>query len=171
MTQPPSSQGDPTACRGESASWLRPWIEPGAQPKQPPPPRSPCPPARRARGGRGGSGRQPDTTNEADAPLVRPFIVTGGRTRPLHSGLRLETMLVAAPGAESAKLQFEQRRIVDMTRRAVSLAEVAAGLAMPVGVVRVLVSDLYYANLIKLVAPHELSVDVIERIRDLVRAL
>jgi hypothetical protein len=163
MTQPPSSPGDPTAPRGESRSWLRPWIEPGAQP---PPPRPAGPPARRPAGGRAA-----DTTNEADASLVRPFIVTGGRTRPLHSGLRLETMLVAAPGAESAKLQFEQRRIIDMTRRAVSLAEVAAGLAMPVGVVRVLVSDLYYANLIKLVEPHVLSVDVIERIRDLVRAL
>lgn len=171
MTQPPLSPGDPTARRGESGSWLRPWIEPGAPPKQPPPPRSPGPPPRPAGGTGGRGGRQPDTANEADASLVRPFIVTGGRTRPLHNGLRLETMLLAAPGAEAAKLQFEQRRIVDMTRGAVSLAEVAAGLAMPVGVVRVLVSDLYYANLIKLVEPHVLSVDVIERIRDLVRAL
>jgi Protein of unknown function (DUF742) len=53
----------------------------------------------------------------------------------------------------------------------VSLAEVAAALAIPIGVARVLASDLHHGNLIRLLEPHELSVDIIERIRDIVRAL
>jgi hypothetical protein len=102
---------------------------------------------------------------------VRPFVVTGGRTRPLHDGLRLESLVLTTAKASTAALRFEQRRLVELARRAISLAEVAARLAVPVGVARVLVSDLHQDELVTIVEPHELSHDVIERIRDLVKAL
>jgi hypothetical protein len=108
---------------------------------------------------------------DTDVAQVRPFIVTGGRTQPLHDGMRIESLLLATPAALSAPLRFEQRRIIELAQRAVSLAEVAAALAIPIGVARVLASDLHHSNLIRLLEPHELSVDVIERIRDLVRVL
>jgi hypothetical protein len=108
---------------------------------------------------------------DTDVARVRPFIVTGGRTRPRHDGMRIESLLLATPAALSAPLRFEQRRIVELAQRAVSLAEVAAALAIPIGVARVLASDLHHGNLIRLLEPHELSVDIIERIRDIVRAL
>lgn len=107
----------------------------------------------------------------SDAARVRPFVVTGGRTQPTYTGLKLETLLQAMPTARSASLRFEERRIIELAQRPVSLAEVAAQLAVPVGVAKVLASDLYYGNHVRLLEPHELSVDVIERIRDLVRAL
>jgi hypothetical protein len=106
-----------------------------------------------------------------DGAFVRPFIVTRGRTRPLHDGLRIETLVQAQPAALSAPLQFEQRQIVELAQRPVSLAEVAARLGVPIGVARVLVADLYTGNYISLHEPTELPVHVIERIRDLVRAL
>jgi hypothetical protein len=110
-------------------------------------------------------------SHDADGVFVRPFIVTGGRTRPLHDGLRLETLIEALPAALSAPLQFEQRQIVELAQRPVSVAEVAARIGVPLGVARVLIADLYTGKYISLHEPHELPVHVIERIRDLVRAL
>ena len=109
--------------------------------------------------------------DEDDGAFVRPFIVTRGRTQPLHDGLRIETLIKALPAALSAPLQFEQRQIVELAQRPVSLAEVAARLGVPIGVARVLIADLYTGKYISLHEPTELPVHVIERIRDLVRAL
>ena len=116
---------------------------------------------------------RPATAEEQgdDGAFVRPFIVTRGRTRPLHDGLRIETLVQALPAALSAPLQFEQRQIVELAQRPVSLAEVAARLGVPIGVARVLIADLYTGRYISLHEPTELPVHVIERIRDLVRAL
>jgi hypothetical protein len=109
--------------------------------------------------------------DDGDDAFIRPFIVTGGRTRPLHDGLRIETLAWATPAALSAPLRFEQRAIVELAQRPISIAEVAARLGVPLGVARVLVADLYTDNRITLHEPTELPVHVIERIRDLVRAL
>jgi len=109
--------------------------------------------------------------DDDDGGFIRPFIVTGGRTRPLHDGLRIETLVRATPAALTAPLRFEQRAIVELAQRPISVAEVAARLGVPLGVARVLIADLYTDNQITLHEPAELPVDVIERIRDLVRAL
>ena len=113
----------------------------------------------------------PPVQDEDDGVFVRPFIVTRGRTRPLHDGLRIETLVEARPAALSAPLHFEQRQIVELAQHPVSLAEVAARLGVPIGVARVLVADLYTGKYVSLHEPTELPVHVIERIRDLVRAL
>jgi hypothetical protein len=109
--------------------------------------------------------------DDADGVFVRPFMVTRGRTQPLHDGLKIETLVRAQPSALSAPLQFEQRQIVELAQRAVSLAEIAAILGVPIGVARVLIADLFTGRYISLHEPTELPVHVIERIRDLVRAL
>ena len=103
--------------------------------------------------------------------FVRPFIVTGGRTRPLHDGLRIETLVIATTTALTAPLHFEQRQIVQWCRTPISLAEVAALIGVPLGVARVLVADLYTDNLVELREPKQVPEHVLERIRDLVRAL
>jgi Protein of unknown function (DUF742) len=110
-------------------------------------------------------------TREADGAFVRPFVVTGGRTRPLTADLRIETLVQAEPGTLSAPLRFEQHQIVEVAQRPVSVAEVAARLDVPLGVARVLIADLFEARYVSLHAPTDLPVHVIERIRDLVRAL
>ncbi|NYF56692.1 DUF742 domain-containing protein [Micromonospora purpureochromogenes] len=108
---------------------------------------------------------------DGDDRLVRPFLVTGGRTRPLQDGLRVETMVHAAPAAMYAPLKFELRHIVELCQTPRSIAEIAAALGVPLGVARVLVADLVVGNLVWCDEPAEIPIHVIERIRDRVRAL
>ncbi len=80
-------------------------------------------------------------------PVVRPYAVTGGRTEPADGEvLDLLAVVVAtgqvASGGETATLTPEHRRILGLCKRQVTLADIAADTALPVGVVRVLVADL-----------------------------
>lgn len=83
-------------------------------------------------------------------PVVRPYTLTGGRSRPITGGLSLLTHVEAlyAPDADLINLQPEHRAILIMTRTALSMAEIAARLDLPVGVVRVLIGDLLHENLV-----------------------
>lgn len=108
---------------------------------------------------------------QADSTLVRPFLVTGGRTRPLQDGLRIETLISARPAALSAPLRFELRRIVELCQAPLSVAEIAVRLQVPLGVARVLVADLISGGYATSAQSAEIPIDVIERIRDRVRAL
>ncbi|AJE82374.1 MULTISPECIES: DUF742 domain-containing protein [Streptomyces] len=82
---------------------------------------------------------------------VRPYSLTQGRTRFGHV-LLVETFVAAleAPperpelvrGDLSTRVMPEMRAIVALCRRMRTVAEVAALLKMPLGVVRVLLSDL-----------------------------
>lgn len=103
--------------------------------------------------------------------VVRPFLLTGGRTRPIQDGLRVESMIVTAPGGLYAPLRFERRAIVRRCHQPCSLAEVASSLRLPLGVVTVLVADLLDEGLLDQAPSDELPIDVLERIRDCVRAL
>ncbi|MEV1287706.1 DUF742 domain-containing protein [Micromonospora sp. NPDC049679] len=113
----------------------------------------------------------PSPVSPADELVVRPFLLTGGRTRPVKDGLRVETMLSAQPAALSAPLRFEARRIVELCQRSMSIADVAVALHVPLGVVRVLVADLVVDGYVHCAEQGELSIEMIERIRDRVRAL
>ncbi|MGW1891155.1 DUF742 domain-containing protein [Streptomyces sp. NPDC002004] len=82
---------------------------------------------------------------------VRPYSLTGGRTRFGHV-LLVETFVAAidAPaerrelpkGSLTTRVMPELRAIVELCRRMRTVAEIAALLSMPLGVVRVLLSDL-----------------------------
>ena len=85
------------------------------------------------------------------AARVRPYSLTGGRTRFGHV-LLVETFVAAldAPeerkeltnGSLSTRVMPEMLAIVELCRRMRTVAEIAALLKMPLGVVRVLLSDL-----------------------------
>ncbi|MFE3166328.1 DUF742 domain-containing protein [Streptomyces sp. NPDC059224] len=82
-------------------------------------------------------------------PLVRPYAMTGGRTRPGPTGVRFDlialvTLDPGAPGADGdTALGPEHRALIDLCRvETQSVAELAAGADLPVGVVRVLLGDL-----------------------------
>jgi hypothetical protein len=85
-------------------------------------------------------------TGPDDGPRVVPvYALTGGRTRSAGRDLPWETLVTSTPAGLAAlgRLRFEQAHIIRMCRRPVSVAEVSANLGVPVGVARVLVSDLY----------------------------
>ncbi|WP_069772306.1 DUF742 domain-containing protein [Streptomyces sp. LUP30] len=85
--------------------------------------------------------------NEA-GPLVRPYAMTGGRTQPGPTGVRFDlialvTLDPGAPGTDGMALGPEHRTLVGLCRTETqSVAELAAGADLPVGVVRVLLGDL-----------------------------
>jgi hypothetical protein len=107
-----------------------------------------------------------------DDPILRPFMLTGGRTQPMQDGLRIETQLYSAPAALSAPLRFESRRIVELCQAPRSIADLASVLVAPLGVIRVIVADLITEGLVLVDdGPREFSTTLIERIRDRVRAL
>jgi hypothetical protein len=98
----------------------------------------------------------------ADDMVIRPFLLTGGRTRPVQEGLRVETLIHARPPRAAAILRFEHQQIVELCREPTSLAEISAAL---------LVSDLVADGSVVVTEREELSIQLIERIRDRVRAL
>ena len=85
-----------------------------------------------------------DASDESEAAFVRPYTVTGGRTRSSSPVLPLEALVESLAGAgRAAPTTQEKRRIVQLTAREyLSVAELSAHLRLPVGVVRVLVGDL-----------------------------
>lgn len=76
-------------------------------------------------------------------PVVRPYAVTGGRTEPADGEvLDLLALLVLSGQDPAAELTPEHRRIIALCERPARLADIASDLRLPVGVVRVLISDL-----------------------------
>ncbi|MFE5818870.1 DUF742 domain-containing protein [Streptomyces sp. NPDC056479] len=82
-------------------------------------------------------------------PLVRPYAMTGGRTKPGPTGIRFDlialvTLSASASGADDDRaLGPEHRALIELCRpETQSVAELAAGADLPVGVVRVLLGDL-----------------------------
>ena len=85
----------------------------------------------------------------------RPYTVTGGRTRPAHDDLELETLVQTATGIDEqlAGLGREQRSIVVLCREVVSVAEISARLGLLLGVTRVIVGDMALQGLVLLHRP------------------
>ena len=82
-------------------------------------------------------------------PLVRPYAMTGGRTQPGPTGVRFDLIALVSldTGAphvdDDTALGPEHRALLDLCRAETqSVAELAAGADLPVGVVRVLLGDL-----------------------------
>jgi Protein of unknown function (DUF742) len=74
---------------------------------------------------------------------VRPYAMTGGRTRPTDQDLELEALVATtAMGQQAPRQTVEQRAIAVLCHDVVSVAEVAARLHLPIGVARVLVGDM-----------------------------
>jgi uncharacterized protein DUF742 len=83
--------------------------------------------------------------------LVRPYTVTGGRTRPRYD-LAIEALVSAAPypPRDVSTLTPEYRAIIDICRSWRSVAEVSALLRLPLGVARVLIADMAHEGLLRL---------------------
>jgi DNA-directed RNA polymerase specialized sigma24 family protein len=77
-------------------------------------------------------------------PLVRPFAVTRGRAGKNIHRLDLLTLVMAArTEADTAGLDREYREILELcSRRALSVAEIAAHMNLLLAAVKVLISDL-----------------------------
>jgi hypothetical protein len=85
----------------------------------------------------------PEDEAEEDTYAVRPYAVVGGRTRTTTTHLPVETLVQSFGGHDDVSLTPERRRILELTaNQFLSVAELSAHVHLPVGVVRILVSDL-----------------------------
>ncbi|HEY2579256.1 MAG TPA: DUF742 domain-containing protein [Streptosporangiaceae bacterium] len=77
-------------------------------------------------------------------PVVRPYAVTRGRTRPRTEQFDLICVVVATgmPPPDTVWLGPEQMHVLGLCRRPITIADVASDIDLPLGVVRVLLSDL-----------------------------
>ena len=77
-------------------------------------------------------------------PFVRPYLLTGGRTRVEGIDLPVEARLTATESGRAVidRRPPEESRLLIMCHEPMALAEVASRLELPLGVVRVLAGDL-----------------------------
>ncbi|WP_329453326.1 DUF742 domain-containing protein (plasmid) [Streptomyces sp. NBC_01724] len=75
--------------------------------------------------------------------MVRSYVRTGGQTRPSRPELRLET-LVTATGSTALGLGVDEKTVLDVCRQggALAVSEIAAHLAQPPTLIKILVSGL-----------------------------
>ncbi|MEV6179573.1 DUF742 domain-containing protein [Streptomyces sp. NPDC052015] len=104
--------------------------------------------------------------------LVRPFTLTGGRTRPSRSDFTLITTVTAVdpPPERATRPQPEQMRILRLCARPLAVAEVAACLDLPVSVAVIMLCDLLEAGLITARPPRPVTgtpdLELLQKVRD-----
>ncbi|MFV0127598.1 DUF742 domain-containing protein [Streptomyces sp. HMX112] len=96
---------------------------------------------------------EPSGASGGNSPLVRPYAMTGGRTRPRYQ-LAIEALVstTADPSRLHGQLP-EHQRICRLCIEIKSVAEISALLSIPLGVARILVADLAEAGLVAIHQP------------------
>jgi hypothetical protein len=119
-------------------------------------------------------------TDQEAGPVVRPYALTGGRTDPAGDMVLDLIAVIAtagpAPGpAELAKLIPEQRKMLGLCQTPVTVADTAADMNLPLGVVRVLLADLIQQGMITVLprqaARQQASVGLLKEVLDGLRSL
>jgi hypothetical protein len=104
------------------------------------------------------------------------YALTGGRTRSsTGSELPVETLVTVTPtGHRAEELHLEYRATVELAARPISVVEIGAALRVPVGVARVLVSDLVDAGYLAVHLPPSAdggpAPEILERLLEGLRA-
>jgi hypothetical protein len=117
--------------------------------------------------------------DESDDTLVRPYTITRGRTSSERDDLNLITVVTTIDwdGESGGRgLQPEHRAILDLCRRPSAVAEIAAGLDLPVSVTKILIGDLVaYGRATARpplpVSPGQLDITLLQAVRDGLRRL
>jgi hypothetical protein len=109
--------------------------------------------------------------------VVPVYALTGGRTRSsTGSELPVETLVTVTPnGRRTGELHLEYRATVELAARPISVVEIGAALGVPVGVARVIVSDLVDAGYLTVHLPPSSAGDgpapeILERLLEGLRA-
>jgi hypothetical protein len=95
--------------------------------------------------------REHEWIDEEAGPVVRPYAVARGRTRPASAALDLLATVASTglPIPSSAELSSQHRRVMScLAVQARPVAELASEVGLPIGVLRVLLGDLLEYGLI-----------------------
>ncbi|MDH2428922.1 DUF742 domain-containing protein [Sphaerisporangium sp. TRM90804] len=106
-------------------------------------------------------------------PLIRPYTVTRGRTRPTGPAFDMVAIVRMVPGAvPGAGLGPEHARLLQMCARPISVVDLASESDLSLGVVRVLLGDLRDQKLVTVRPPATVSQLPEERIlREVIQGL
>ena len=117
----------------------------------------------------------PDEWLDREAgPVVRPYALTGGRTRPTGETVDLLAHVASAVDGRSLErmlLEPEHLLVLQMCRRPVPVADLASDLDLPLGVVRILLSDMRERGLITIGKPARTGLTDPRVLKDVVDAL
>jgi Protein of unknown function (DUF742) len=125
----------------------------------------------------GPPGPQPPGPARRARSVVRPYVLTGGRTTSSLGVFALHAPVLAliVPEQLGRKASPEERRIIDLCQTPTSVAELSARLGAPVGVVRVLVGDLVEARMVQVRQSQDETehrdVRLLERLLEGIRAI
>ncbi len=108
--------------------------------------------------------------------MVRPYALTGGRTRPTGDRVDLLALVCAVRGASADQadqndLEPEQVSILRRSQVPVPAADLAADLDLPLGVIRILVADLRERGLATVHGPARATLTDARILRDVAEGL
>jgi len=114
--------------------------------------------------------------DDAAGPIIRPYAYVGGRTRPSGNFFDLIAMVTARRvPVTPVDLEPEHHNVLAMCGEPRSVAELAADLRIPLGVVRVILADLREFGLVTIRPPASrtglLDARALRRIEDGLRRL
>lgn len=106
---------------------------------------------------------------------VRPYALTGGRTRA-NLDLPLETLVLCSPRGHAVmnQVDLEKRRILQLAAEPISLAEISAHIDVVIGATRVLVGDLVSSGFLESRSgsyTEQPDIKLLERVLDGLKAL
>jgi hypothetical protein len=114
-----------------------------------------------------------DWVDQDAGPVVRPYALTGGLTRP--SGQRLDLLdlvrAVRRAAWDRPQLSPEQAELLQRCQMPTTLVDLAADLDLPVGVIRILVSDLRERGLITIHRPQPAGFSDLKILQEVVNGL
>ncbi|WP_084959730.1 DUF742 domain-containing protein [Thermoactinospora rubra] len=113
--------------------------------------------------------QRPDRST--DPGLLRPFVVTRGRTKPAQATFTLITQVMAIAPAPADGLDPEHLAIMRLCAGPVSAAELAADLDLPPGAVYVLLDDLLRQGLIAVQNPRPTDHDDVNTFKAVIDGL
>jgi hypothetical protein len=122
------------------------------------------------------SSRDDGWIDEEAGPVARPYMVTGGRTRPVGERKFDLIDIVVATGARPGpdfSVGPEHHRILGLCQRPLVVAELAAAIGLPLGIVRVLLGDLLHEDLINVFRQAQRVTDqhLLQKVLDGLKAL
>ena len=106
-------------------------------------------------------------------PVVRPYALTGGRTRPTGETIDLIALVSAVRGASLDYLDLEPEHLTALRRcrLPISLADLASDLDLPLGVVRILIADLRDQGLVLIHQPAATGLSDVRILKEVADAL
>jgi hypothetical protein len=107
-------------------------------------------------------------------PVVRPYALTGGRTRPRGESFDLLAVVGSAVDSRAVErmlLEPEHAQVLKLCRRPMPVADLASDLDLPLGVVRIMLSDLRERGLVTIGKPARTGLTDPQLLKDVADAL